>query len=125
MSKPKDIAMKRAYDAAAPEDGYRALVDRLWPRGRSKDTLKLDEWAKSLAPSEAVRKAYCHDPALWDDFRKAYRHELAQPGQQARMQALLQAAGGRRLTLVYASRDGEHSNAEVLLEALRDKIGRP
>lgn len=63
MSSPKDIVMKRAYDAAAPEDGYRALVDRLWPRGRSKDTLKLDEWAKSLAPSETVRKAYCHDPA--------------------------------------------------------------
>lgn len=122
MSSPKDIVMKRAYDAAAPEDGYRALVDRLWPRGRSKDTLKLDEWAKSLAPSETVRKAYCHDPALWDDFREAYRHELAQADQQARMQALLQAAGGRRLTLVYASRDGEHSNAEVLLEVLRDKL---
>ncbi|ANY16252.1 DUF488 domain-containing protein [Bordetella pseudohinzii] len=124
MRKPKDIVMKRAYEAAAPEDGYRVLVDRLWPRGRSKDTLKLDEWAKSLAPSEAARKAYCHDPALWGDFRKAYRHELAQAEQQAGMQALLQAAAGRRLTLVYASRDGEHSNAEVLFEVLRDQLKR-
>ncbi|AHV93660.1 DUF488 domain-containing protein [Bordetella holmesii] len=118
MHKPNEIVLKRAYDPVGTDDGYRALVDGLWPRGCSKASLKLDEWAKLLAPTQATRKAYGHDPPLWETFRHDYGRELAQSAQQERMRALLTAAAGRRLTLVYAAHDGLHSNAEVLHEAL-------
>jgi uncharacterized protein YeaO (DUF488 family) len=118
------IQIKRAYDAPAESDGYRALVDRLWPRGRSKETLALDVWAKELAPSNALRETFCHVVERWDDFQQHYRDELAEPAQQARLEALLAEAGDRTVTLVYGAKDEEHNQAVVLrdvLLALREK----
>jgi uncharacterized protein YeaO (DUF488 family) len=118
----RNIALKRAYEKPAAQDGYRVLVDALWPRGRSKRALALDEWAKALAPSTALRKWFGHDPRRWQRFRRRYRTELAAPAQRERMGALLEAAGRRRITLVCGARDEEHNQAVVLrgvLERLR------
>ncbi|GGM65776.1 hypothetical protein GCM10007108_00080 [Thermogymnomonas acidicola] len=70
------VMVKRVYDAPSEEDGYRVFVERLWPRGMKKDALRMDLWAKSIAPSDALRRWYSHDPARWDEFRKRYREEL-------------------------------------------------
>src|SRR5689334_12663143 len=68
--------IKRIYDLPADDDGRRILVDRLWPRGLTKDGARLDEWLKEIAPSDELRKSFCHDPARWEEFRKRYREEL-------------------------------------------------
>ncbi|HEX6929181.1 MAG TPA: DUF488 family protein, partial [Gammaproteobacteria bacterium] len=80
MTEP-DIRLKRAYDAPSQGDGYRVLVDRLWPRGRSKADLALDEWCRDVAPSDALRKWFGHDPARWTEFRRRYRIELRDKGE--------------------------------------------
>ncbi len=113
------IAIKRAYEDAAPEDGCRILVDRLWPRGRSRQTLALAEWAKDVAPSAALIRWFGHDPARWEEFRIRYRRELESPQQRARLISLLDVAGKGPLTLVYGARDQEHNQAVVLREALQ------
>lgn len=113
-----DISIKRAYVDAAADDGYRALVDRVWPRGRSRASLALAEWAKDLAPSAALRQWFGHDPERWDAFRDRYRKELASPAQRARMRLLLEAAGKGKLTLVYGAKDERHNQAVVLREVL-------
>ena len=113
------IAIQRAYDDPAAEDGYRVLVDRFWPRGRSKAVLKLDEWARDLAPSAELIGWFGHDPARWEEFRKRYRAELALPAQRERLRALLHAAGGRqRITLVYGARSDTENQAVVLRDVL-------
>jgi uncharacterized protein YeaO (DUF488 family) len=112
------IAIKRAYDDAAPGDGYRVLVDRVWPRGRTKDELKLDEWAKALAPSAGLRKWFGHDPQRWPAFQERYRRELSASEPRQRLRALLLAPGKRPLTLVYGARDPEHNQAVVLRDVL-------
>lgn len=122
-ARPTSIALKRAYEDAGPADGYRALVDRLWPRGRSKESLRLDEWTKQVSPSDELRKTFHHDASLWPDFQRAYRKELAGAEQQEALHALLKAAQGQRLTLVYGARDTEHNNAEVLRQVL-DEMAR-
>lgn len=119
MSKAREIALQRAYDAPGPHDGYRVLVDRFWPRGRSKDVLKLDEWARDLAPSAALIHWYGHEPERWQAFRQRYLEELAAPERRDRLRALLAAAGRRRITLVYGARTQTGNQAVVLREALR------
>lgn len=111
-----DIQIKRAYDPSAPEDGYRVLVDRLWPRGRSKETLKLDEWLKDLSPSTELRRWYGHDPQKWDEFRRRYFAELDAHPQEVR--SLLDRAARGRLTLVYSSKEERINNAAALREYL-------
>ncbi len=118
MPAARAIVLKRAYEDPGPEDGYRVLVDRLWPRGRARAVLALDAWARDLAPSDALRKTFHHDAERWGAFREAYLQELGQPAQRAAMQALLSAAGAGRLTLVYGARDPERNNAVVLQQAL-------
>lgn len=113
-----DIQLQRAYDDPTPHDGYRVLVDRFWPRGRSKDVLKLDDWARDLAPTADLIHWYGHVPARWDEFRRRYLAELAAPEQQERLRALLAAAGRRRITLVYGARTPTENQAVVLREAL-------
>ncbi|GAA0716543.1 DUF488 domain-containing protein [Dokdonella soli] len=113
-----DIAIQRAYDEPTPHDGYRVLVDRFWPRGRSKDVLKLDEWARELAPGADLIRWFGHDPARWDEFRERYRMELAEPAQRERLHALLAAAGAQRITLVYGARSETENQAVVLREVL-------
>jgi len=112
------IFVKRAYEDATPEDGYRILVDRVWPRGRSKETLALGEWARDVAPSAALRKWFGHKPARWEAFQQRYRRELDTDEQQQRMQSLLDDAKGQPITLVYGARDEEHNQAIVLRDVL-------
>lgn len=112
------ISIKRAYEEVARDDGYRVLVDRVWPRGRSRASLALAEWAKELAPSTKLRQWFGHDPHRWDRFQDRYRRELASPAQRERMRLLLDAAGRGPLTLVYSARDEERNQAVVLREVL-------
>lgn len=117
MAVPK-IVIKRAYEAAAPQDGYRVLVDRLWPRGLTKQALPLDAWNKDVAPSTQLRQWFGHDPKRWAEFKKRYRQELKSAEQRERLKALLQSAGRRTLTLVYGAKDVEHNHALVLQAVL-------
>ncbi len=107
-----DIRLKRVYEAAADDDGYRVLVDRLWPRGVRKDEARLDEWARGLAPTDGLRRDFCHDPARWDGFVAHYHAELA--GQGDSVAALLARARAGRVTILYGARDREHNNAVAL-----------
>ncbi|HET8555775.1 MAG TPA: DUF488 domain-containing protein [Gaiellaceae bacterium] len=112
-----DVCLKRAYEPPERSDGYRVLIDRLWPRGVSKEQAKLDEWARELAPSSELRRWFGHDPAKFDEFRRRYREELA--GQEEKLGELRGRARAGRLTLVYGARDSEHNDAVVLAELLR------
>jgi uncharacterized protein YeaO (DUF488 family) len=108
------IHLKRAYDAPARDDGYRVLVERLWPRGVRKQALPIDDWDKDLAPSSALRKWFGHDPARWTEFKRRYRAELARPPAADHLRALRERAARGTVTLVFSSRDLEHNNAVVL-----------
>lgn len=117
------IRLKRAYEPASPDDGYRVLVDRLWPRGVSKEELRIDEWAKELAPSPELRVWFGHEPERWPEFRERYLLELAAPARQAALDALARRAREGTVTLVYAARDTERNGAVVLREALKARAG--
>lgn len=114
-----DIRIKRAYDEPSADDGYRLLIDRLWPRGVSRDRAALDEWNKDLAPSGELRTWFGHDPERFDEFRRRYTAELRDRGEE--IDALRRRAEEGPLTLVYAARDAEHNDAVVLAEILRDR----
>jgi uncharacterized protein YeaO (DUF488 family) len=111
------VRLKRAYEPPARADGYRILIDRLWPRGVSKQEAQLDEWARELAPSSELRRWFGHDPAKFDEFRRRYREELAV--QDEKLRELRRRARAGTLTLVYGARDSEHNDAVVLAELLR------
>jgi uncharacterized protein YeaO (DUF488 family) len=115
------IKIKRAYDPAEPQDGLRILVDRLWPRGISKDALKLDLWLRGAAPSDALRKEYHHDVSRWEEFRTRYAAELE--SNQEALEPLIDMASKGDMTLVYAAKDREHNNAVVLKEYLEARPG--
>ena len=122
------VRLKRAYDDPTPDDGYRVLVDRLWPRGRTREQLRLDDWARDLGPSTQLRTWFGHDPARWEGFRRRYRAELADPERTKTLDALADRARGGRLTLVYGARDTEHNEARVIADELRSRTlvgGRP
>lgn len=116
-----DLHRKRAYEAPSGDDGHRVLVDRVWPRGISKEELAADAWVKDVAPSDALRKWFGHDPERWDEFRKRYFSELDDNPEG--LEALdAELRGAKRATLLYGARDGEHNNAVALIEYLqRDK----
>jgi len=116
--KKLQIFIKRAYENPTPEDGYRALVDRVWPRGRSKAALALDQWASDLAPSTTLRKWFGHDPKRWEAFGQRYRSELGSEEQQERMRRLLCDSGGRPISLIYGAKDENHNQAVVLRDVL-------
>ncbi|HXP64226.1 MAG TPA: DUF488 family protein [Steroidobacteraceae bacterium] len=118
-----EILIKRAYEAAARGDGYRVLVDRLWPRGLTKQELPLDQWDKDLAPTTELRKWFGHEPERWAEFQKRYRKELSSPEQRGRMRELLENASPRALTLVYGAKDEEHTHALVLQAELKKTAG--
>ena len=123
MLASNDIRLQRAYDDPKPDDGYRVLVDRVWPRGRSKEELRLDQWARDLGPSTALRKWFGHDPARWAAFRERYHAELAAPD-RARALDELAAIGRRgRLTIVYGARDREHNQAQVIADEIERRLG--
>jgi uncharacterized protein YeaO (DUF488 family) len=110
------IKIKRAYDPAAAGDGLRILIDRLWPRGMPKEKLKLDSWVRHLAPSNALRKWYQHDPDKFAEFRKRYRAELE--AQREGLAELRAAVKGRTVTLLTATKELDLSHATVLRELL-------
>lgn len=118
------VQIKRAYEEAEPSDGYRAFVDRLWPRGLSKESFKFDAWYKELAPSTELRTWFGHKVEHWEKFKDSYRAELHVPEQQARMRELLAAAGKQTITLLYGAKDTEHNQAVVLAAELR-AMGSP
>jgi uncharacterized protein YeaO (DUF488 family) len=111
------VRLKRVYDDASPDDGTRVLVDRLWPRGRSREAAKVDLWLKDVAPSDALRHWFNHDPERWPEFRKRYRAELAENSEGLETLRRL-AAGKKPVTLLFAAKDVEHNNAVVLKERL-------
>jgi len=106
------IKIKRVYDTPAKEDGYRVLVDRLWPRGMTKEDAAVKDWVKVLAPSRELREWFDHDPALWPEFQKKYKAELKQ--NEAVEPFREQHRETKVLTLVYAAKDEEHNHAVVL-----------
>ena len=110
------VRAKRIYDEPVRGDGYRVLVDRLWPRGFRKDQAPIDRWAKELAPSTELRKWYGHDPEKFAEFKKRYRVELKEA--KPAIDELLKEAGRRPITLVTATKDIDHSAAAVLAEHL-------
>jgi uncharacterized protein YeaO (DUF488 family) len=113
------IRLKRAYDPPTLEDGLRVLVERLWPRGLSKERAAVDLWVKDLAPSAELRRWYAHDESKWAEFRRRYRAELREhPDQLAELRRL--AAAGA-VTFVYGSRETRYNSATVLLEAVEER----
>ncbi len=123
MSGASTLRLRRAYDPPAPDDGYRVLVDRVWPRGRSREALQLGAWMRELGPSEALRRWFGHDPSRWEEFRRRYRSELAAPEQAALLDALAERARAGTLTLVYGARDAAHNQAQVIAEEIERRLG--
>jgi uncharacterized protein YeaO (DUF488 family) len=114
------ITIKRAYDPPLSSDGTRVLVDGLWPRGISKEKLKLDVWLKDVAPSADLRKWFSHDPQRWLEFEQRYMDELKH--NTAGWKPIAEAAHGNDVTLIFGSKDVEHNNAVVLQKFLRRHI---
>jgi len=112
-----DVRLKRAYEPAATSDGYRVLIDRLWPRGVSRERAKLDEWERELPPSTELRQWFGHEPSRFEEFRRRYIEELRR--ERPRLTELRRRAREGTLTLVYSARDTEHSDAVVLADVLR------
>jgi len=115
------IKIKRVYENSSKDDGERILVDRLWPRGVSKEKAKIDLWVKEIAPSDELRKWFSHDPLKWVEFKKRYENELkANP----EVQKLVSISKKENLTLLYAAKDEEHNNAVVLKEFMEKILTR-
>jgi uncharacterized protein YeaO (DUF488 family) len=114
------IRTKRIYAPAAKEDGWRVLVDRLWPRGMKKEAVKIDLWMKEVAPSDALRKWFAHEPKKWPEFQKKYRTELKQTKELLAELKEMEKKHGM-LTLLFGAKDEEHNQAVVLAEELNRK----
>lgn len=115
------LKIKRAYEKAAPEDGVRVLVDRLWPRGVTKERAAIDWWAKELAPSAELRKWYGHEPAKFEEFKERYGAEVKGNPDLAKLRDM---AASQTVTMVYGAKDEVRNQAAVLLELLGDGVKR-
>lgn len=113
------VRTRRAYELPVPSDGQRYLIDRLWPRGVTKRSLRLTAWLKELAPSTDLREWFGHDPARYPEFRRRYRRELA--GQRELVDRLVREARSGTVTLVFGARDPERCNASVLRELIEER----
>lgn len=113
-----DVRVKRIYDDADVGDGYRVLVDHVWPRGVSRERARLDDWVRELAPSDELRRWFAHDPARFEEFRVRYRDELVD--RRDRVLELARRARSGPVTIVYAARDQQHNNAVVVADLVRD-----
>jgi uncharacterized protein YeaO (DUF488 family) len=113
------ISLKRAYETPSPADGRRVLVERLWPRGLSKEKAAVDVWFKEVAPSTELRRWFGHDPAKWEEFRRRYHDELRERPEE--LQRLRSLGKSGPVTFVYGSRDQEHNAATVLKELLESE----
>jgi len=116
------LQVKRIYDKAEGGDGFRILVDRLWPRGVSKENAKIDEWCKEIAPSDALRKWFGHVPERWEEFKRKYGRELDAKGELVRSIAARSRKG--RVTLLYGAKDAAHNNAVALKEYIEARGGK-
>ena len=116
------IALKRAYEEADANDGTRVLVDRLWPRGLSKERARVDAWLKEVAPSDELRQWFGHDPDKFAEFRKRYEAELASESGKEAVTKLRELVKRGHVTLLFAARDMEHNNAVVLRDVLMKSI---
>ncbi len=116
------VAVKRAYENASPRDGYRVLIDGLWPRGLTKEKLKVAQWLREIAPSARLRTWYGHKPEKWEEFRKRYRGELRKPPRRELLGELVQRARREKVTLVFGARDADRSNAAVVAELIREQL---
>jgi uncharacterized protein YeaO (DUF488 family) len=112
------IKLKRVYDTIDESDGYRILVDRLWPRGLSKNKVEVDEWLKDIAPSDRLRKWYAHDVSKWSEFKRLYFLELS--SKENLIRAIIDKRSNSTITLVYAAKDNEHNNAVALKEYIEN-----
>ncbi|MEU6100532.1 DUF488 domain-containing protein [Streptomyces flaveolus] len=115
-----EITFRRVYEEPSPQDGKRVLVDRLWPRGVSKEAAHLDKWLKDVAPSTALRRWYHHDPERFAEFRRRYVAELDDPEHEEAVQELRDLAAHGRVTLLTATKDADRSEAAVLARWLND-----
>jgi uncharacterized protein YeaO (DUF488 family) len=118
-----NVRLKRAYEQATRDDGARVLIDRLWPRGVSKVDAAVDQWAKDLAPSTALRQWFGHDPSRWQEFRRRYAEEVRHHLDQ--LQQLRALARKSPITLVYSTHDEVHNDAVALRDLLLDKKTKP
>ena len=117
------LRIKRVYEPPDRADGIRVLVDRLWPRGLSRERAKIDLWLKDIAPSDALRRRFHGDPSAWGNFKTAYYDELQQAPAQSAVHALLDRLTRGPVTLLFAARDETHNNAVALKEWLEDRVG--
>jgi uncharacterized protein YeaO (DUF488 family) len=117
-----NVRLKRAYNEPSPKDGHRVLVDRVWPRGRTKAAIQIDTWARDLAPSTELRKWFGHDPARWPEFRARYQAELREPEKALALDELAAKARLGPVTLVYGARDREHNQAQVIADELERRL---
>jgi uncharacterized protein YeaO (DUF488 family) len=113
------LQLKRVYEPAARTDGHRILVDRLWPRGLTKEKAAVDEWMKEIAPSTELRRWFAHDPDKWPEFQKRYKQELR--GHADLIREIARQASRGRVTLVYGARDEAHNEAVVLAAVIRSR----
>src|SRR5215813_9596261 len=116
------IKLKRAYDPPGKNDGQRVLVERLWPRGVSKEKAKIQAWLKELAPSAELRKLYKHDISKWEEFQKRYEKELRK--KEEKIKELEEILANGIVTFVYAARDEEHNSAVVLKKYIEGRKGK-
>ena len=115
------IQVKRIYDSVTEDDGYRVLIDRLWPRGFSKEDAKVDLWMKEIAPSTELRKRFHHDPDKWMEFQQRYKDELV--NKKELIDQLLKLEKEKKvITLLFSAKDREKNQAMILIEVLRDKV---
>ncbi|MEQ8200621.1 MAG: DUF488 domain-containing protein [Syntrophomonadaceae bacterium] len=120
-----ELMIKRIYEPAEPGDGFRILVDRLWPRGISKEKARLDHWARDIAPSDAVRKAFGHDPAKMEQFRQQYLAELNQnPAAAEYLQMVAETLGRGQVTLLYSAKSEKYNQAVVLKDWTEKNLPR-
>ncbi|WP_437643470.1 DUF488 domain-containing protein [Sorangium sp. So ce362] len=118
------VRLKRAYERPEATDGYRVLVDRLWPRGVRKDALAIDAWMKEIGPSDELRRWFGHDAARWDEFAAGYRGELRRQPAAGFVDELVALANRGALTLVYGAKDELHNQAVVLREVIEQRAHR-
>lgn len=116
------LRVRRVYEPPEPQDGFRVLVDRLWPRALSKEAARVDLWARELAPSDRLRRWFGHDPVKWEEFRRRYREELSRSPARELVQQLAERARHGTVTLVFGARDERHNNAVVLAEVLQERL---
>lgn len=113
------LKIKRIYESACKGDGVRILIDRLWPRGFTKEKARIDKWVKEIAPSDDLRRRFSHKEERWQDFKKRYLEELEE--KEELIKELKALSKNKTVTLLYAAKDKERNNAKVLLEFLKDR----